>query len=171
MHANKYDATKEAPLFIEFLAATGMRLEEALNVQWRHVKFDKDPDKETILITGGEAGTKNYSQRSIPMFPAAKAVLLRLTQGKERPALSYLFNHKSSKTALKTASAMIGLPEGEHFTHHDMRHYFCSNALEKNIPDHVIAGWLGHKDGGILVRKTYGHLRQSHSTEMAKLMV
>jgi len=167
MNENKADHHKDAPTFVEFLAYTGMRLEEALNVQWRHVSFKGEG---SILVTGGETGTKNYSQRSIPMFPRAKEFLLRLSQGKEMPALDYLFTHKSSKTALKHASTMIGLPKGEHFTHHDMRHYFCSNALEKNVPDHVIASWLGHKDGGILVRKTYGHLRASHSTEMAKLM-
>ena len=32
----------------------------------------------------------------------------------------------------------------------------------------VIAGWLGHKDGGVLVAMTYGHLRSEHSTAMAK---
>ena len=136
-------------------------------MQWRHINFEK----ELILVTGGEAGTKNYSQRSIPLFEPAKQLLLRLSGGKEMPALSRIFTHKSSKTALKHASHAIGLPDGQHFTHHDMRHFFCSNALEENIPDHVIAAWLGHKDGGILVRKTYGHLRVGHSTEMAKLMI
>jgi integrase len=141
-------------------------LEEALQVQWRHIDFNKD----SILVTGGELGTKNYSQRSIPLFAPAKTLLLKISNGKKMPVTATVFNHKSSKTALKHASKAIGLPEGEYFTHHDMRHFFCSNALENNIPDHVIAAWLGHKDGGILVRKTYGHLRASHSTEMAKLM-
>jgi hypothetical protein len=34
----------------------------------------------------------------------------------------------------------------------------------------TIAGWLGHKDGGVLVATTYGHLRQEHSDAMAKRM-
>jgi integrase len=168
MRNNKHDHHgRVAAPFIEFLAYTGMRLEEALSVQWRHVSFKGEG---SILITGGEVGTKNHSQRSIPLFEPARALLLRISKGKDMPALARIFTHKSSKTALKHASEAIGLPEGEHFTHHDMRHFFCSNALENNIPDHVIANWLGHKDGGILVRKTYGHLRHSHSTEMAKLM-
>lgn len=29
---------------------------------------------------------------------------------------------------------------------------------------------MGHKDGGVLVAKTYGHLRDTHSFEMAKRM-
>jgi integrase len=166
MRQNVADRTKEAPPFIEFLAYTGMRLEEALSVQWRHIDFTKG----SILITGGEVGTKNHSQRSIPLFDPARALLKRMREGKEIVPTATLFTHRSSKTALQHASAAIGLPEGEHFCHHDMRHFFCSNAIELNIPDHVIAAWLGHRDGGILVRKTYGHLRESHATEMARLM-
>jgi len=34
----------------------------------------------------------------------------------------------------------------------------------------AIAGWLGHKDGGVLAAKTYGHLRNEHSAAMAQRM-
>jgi integrase len=152
--------------FVEFLAYTGMRLEEASQVLWRDVDFNKG----LILVTGGKVGTKNHQQRSIPLFEPARAVLEKLKDGKEMAPTSRVFLVKSARSSMKTASDAIGLPDGQGFTHHDMRHFFCSNALEQNIPDHVIASWLGHKDGGILVRKTYGHLRQSHATEMAKLM-
>ena len=36
-----------------------------------------------------------------------------------------------------------------------------SNAIEKGIVQ-TIANWIGHKDGGLLVAKTYGHLRDTH---------
>ncbi len=49
-----------------------------------------------------------------------------------------------------------------------MRHFFCSNAIESGVDFKVIAGWLGHVDGGVLVARTYGHLRDVHSREMAK---
>jgi integrase len=167
MRENKHDHHgKKAVHLVEFLAYSGTRIAEALSVQWRHVDFERG----TILITGGDKGTKNYSQRSIPLFPPLRELLERISGGKTMPPMDYIFIHKSSKTALKHASKRIGLPEGEHFTHHGMRHFFCSNAIEKNIDFKVIAAWLGHKDGGILVAKTYGHLRQTHSHEMAKLM-
>lgn len=41
---------------------------------------------------------------------------------------------------------------------------------EAGIGFKVIAGWVGHKDGGVLVAKTYGHLRDEHSTLMATRM-
>ena len=45
-----------------------------------------------------------------------------------------------------------------------------SNAIEKGIDFKTIASWIGHKDGGLLVAKTYVHLRDTHSMEMAKRM-
>jgi len=51
---------------------------------------------------------------------------------------------------------------------HTMRHFSCSNAIEAGCDFKVIAEWLGHKDGGVLVAMTYGHLRSEHSAAMAK---
>jgi integrase len=135
-------------------------------VQWRHVDFKNDK----LLITGGEKGAKNMKQRLIPLFTPLKNLLLTMSEGQTTTPTEHLFTHFSSKTALINASKAIGLPNGEHFTHHDMRHFFCSNLIEKNIPDHVIAAWLGHSDGGILVKTTYGHLRKGFSDDMAKLV-
>lgn len=163
---NKF--TRGALEYVEFLAYTGLRLEELNGIVWRDVDFAK----ETILVTGGETGTKNHRQRSIPLLKRARAVLERMLHGKapsDMPPTANVFKQKSARTAMQTACEAMGLDETA-FTHHDMRHFFCTNAIEKNIPDHVIANWLGHQDGGILVKKTYGHLRQSHSAEMVKLM-
>jgi integrase len=74
---------------------------------------------------------------------------------------------ENAKTAIITGCKKAGLPP---FMHHDLRHYFCSNAIEAGIDFKVIAGWVGHKDGGFLVAKTYGHLRDVHSFEMARRM-
>ena len=35
----------------------------------------------------------------------------------------------------------------------------------------AVAAWLGHKDGGVLVARTYGHLRDEFSTALAQRMV
>jgi site-specific recombinase XerD len=68
---------------------------------------------------------------------------------------------------MKRACKTAGLAT---FTHHCMRHYFVSNAIEAGVDFKTIAAWVGHKDGGLLVAKTYGHLRDAHSFEMAKRM-
>ena len=76
-----------------------------------------------------------------------------------------IFGLDSAKKALITACRKAGLP---HYGHHAMRHFFCSNAIEAGCDFKVIAEWLGHKDGGVLAARTYGHLRNEHSAAMAK---
>jgi len=41
---------------------------------------------------------------------------------------------------------------------HDCRHFFISYAVMSGIDYMTIARWVGHKDGGILIGKVYGHL-------------
>jgi integrase len=55
----------------------------------------------------------------------------------------------------------------ERFTHHDLRHYFATVCIESGVDIPTVAKWLGHKDGGALAMRTYGHLRNEHSLAAA----
>ena len=155
---------QESANFVEFLGYSGLRLNEARQVRWKDVSFEKD----TLTVTGGEHGTKNYEFRVIPLFPALKRLLTARAEavGTVLPG-TRLFAVETAKQALEGSCKRAGLP---HWGHHAMRHFFCSNAIEVGIDFKVIADWLGHKDGGILVAKTYGHLRAEHSAAMAQKM-
>lgn len=157
--------SEEAADFIEFLAYSGLRLGEAGEVCWKDVNFMD----EKLTVTGGKRGTKNSEYRVIPLFPPLKDLLLQIKSKKEQiaPSSQEVFSIKSSKKAIAGACKRANLP---HWGHHVMRHFFCSNAIEAGIDFKVIAEWLGHKDGGILVAKTYGHLRNEHSYAMAQKM-
>lgn len=37
----------------------------------------------------------------------------------------------------------------------------------RGIDVRTVAGWLGHKDGGVLLLRRYAHLRDAHSLESA----
>ena len=52
-------------------------------------------------------------------------------------------------------------------THHDLRHLFATRCIESGVDIPTVSRWLGHKDGGALAMKTYGHLRNEHSQQMA----
>jgi hypothetical protein len=54
--------------------------------------------------------------------------------------------------------------------HHDLRHLFTTRAIEAQIPIPTVARWLGHKDGGALLMRTYSHLLDAHSKAMAQRM-
>jgi integrase len=154
--------SKEAANFVEFLGYSGLRLTEARSVRWRDVNFEND----ALTVNGGDHGTKNHEFRVIPLFPALKRLLTTRAEaaGVVLPDTK-VFALETAKQALGTCCERLGFP---HWGHHAMRHFFCSNAIEAGIDFKVIAEWLGHKDGGILVAKTYGHLRAEHSTAMAR---
>jgi integrase len=149
----------------ELLAYSGCRLREATAITWGDVDFKK----KQLTITGGERGTKNHEVRTIPLFPALETFLTRLIKAiPEKPGKKErIAKIDSAKRAMINACKNGSLPN---FTHHHLRHFFCSNAIEAGIDFKAIAGWLGHKDGGLLVARTYGHLRDEHSAEMAKRM-
>jgi integrase len=53
---------------------------------------------------------------------------------------------------------------------HDCRHHFISYAVMSGIDYMTIARWVGHKDGGILIGKVYGHLSNEHAQLQASRM-
>ena len=71
---------------------------------------------------------------------------------------------KECQGAINRACDVLGIPR---FTHHDLRHLFATRCIESGVDIPTVSRWLGHKDGGALAMKVYGHLRDQHSTEMA----
>lgn len=55
----------------------------------------------------------------------------------------------------------------QRFGFHDCRHHFISYAVMSGIDYMTIARWVGHKDGGILIGKVYGHLSNEHTQAQA----
>jgi integrase len=156
---------RDAANLCELLAYSGCRLAEATSMRWGDVTFEV----KQFTVTGGDLGTKNHEARTVPLFPALERFLRQLRESLPQPpqAGDRICPIDNAKKALISACKAAGLP---HFTHHHLRHFFCSNAIEAGVDFKAIAGWLGHKDGGLLVAKTYGHLRDEHSTAMAQRM-
>ena len=71
---------------------------------------------------------------------------------------------KSFRESLRLARRHAGLPNAGF---HDLRHIFISHAVMAGIDFMTIAEWVGHKDGGILIGKVYGHLLDEHRRKMA----
>ncbi len=163
---------REAPLavasgataMVEFLAYSGMRVGEAREVRFEDVNLEAG----SVLITGGELGTKNHQERVIPLFPNLRNLLVRLIAAHDSTDMSErVFDIDSPRGAMKLACKRAGLKQ---FSVHSLRHFFASNAIESGINFKVISDWLGHSDGGTLVAKTYGHLRADYSAAMAEKM-
>ena len=147
---------------VEFLAYGGFRKGEAQFVTWA----DCDLVSETILVRGHPVtGTKGGEPRRVPMVPAMKRLLGRLRS--ERPEAQpgdSVMRVAECQGSLTRACNALGIGR---ITHHDLRHLFATIAIESGVDIPTVSRWLGHKDGGALAMKVYGHLRDAHSVNMA----
>jgi integrase len=57
-----------ALFLVQFLAYTGMRLDEARQLKWEDIDFERG----TILITGGAKGTKNLISSGSFLFSSPR---------------------------------------------------------------------------------------------------
>ena len=143
---------------VQFLAYGGFRKTEAANVTWHDVDFEKGQIHLRV--------TKNGETRHVPMIPDMRDLLQRRRAA--RPAAlnseHVTVVHECQK-AMDRAAKVVGMAR---ITHHDLRHLFATRCIESGVDIPTVSRWLGHKDGGALAMKVYGHLRDAHSSAMAQ---
>ncbi len=148
---------------VQFLAFGGFRRSEAANVTWG----DCDREKGEIVVRGDpETGTKNWSIRRVPMIPDMHQLLDRLQSERDYQAASTpVMRVRECQKAMDRAAKAVGM---QRITHHDLRHLFATRCIESGVDIPTVARWLGHKDGGALSMRVYGHLRDQHGSSMAQ---
>jgi integrase len=148
---------------VRFLAFGGFRLGEASNITWGDCNFAKSE----ITVRGeAETGTKNSEVRKVPMISDMVTLLNRLREVRPNDGDDILVMQvKECQKAIDRAAKMVGMTR---ITHQDLRHLFATRCIESGVDIPTVSRWLGHKDGGALAMKVYGHLRDQHSASMAK---
>ncbi len=142
--------SKAAAAAVRFLASTGLRISEAQAVRWG------DITESAIVIRTA----KNDEFRRVPLTASARAVLDELRPVIPCGTTDAVMPLKSPRLALEGACERLGLG---HLRIHDLRHIFATRCIEAGVDIPTIAHWLGHKDGGVLAAKTYGHIIEKHS--------
>jgi integrase len=149
--------------FAAGLAFTGCRLGEAREIAWRDVDFEVG---EIVVRGDAKTGTKNWELRRVPLIPDARSLFQRMLS--ERPGESLdakVFRVGECQKSLDRACKKTDI---DRITHHDLRHLFATRCIESGVDVPTVSRWLGHKDGGALAMKTYGHLRREHSIAQAQ---
>lgn len=150
----------ESSRFVAFLAFSGLRKGELAALEWKHIK-------DNWITVGADGETKGKSFRMVPIAPP-----LRLLLDDIRPeggaAQGWVFKMSSPRRALDTACEALKLPR---MRVHDLRHFFATWGIESGVDIPTVAKWLGHKDGGALAMRTYGHVRDDHSLKSVKKLV
>lgn len=75
-----------------------------------------------------------------------------------------VFQVRECQKAIDRAAKKVG---AQRITHHDLRRLFATQCIESGVDIPTVSRWLGHRDGGALAMKTYGHLRREHSQAQA----
>jgi integrase len=152
---------------VEFLAYSGCRIDESRWVKWP----DVDRSRKQIYVSGHEhTGVKRGDGRWIPIIPPMERLLddlqanPRYPRSPKRRQASFVLAVRECQKAIDRACERLKIPR---FTHHDLRHLFATRAIESGVDIPTVSRWLGHKDGGALAMRTYGHLRNEHSQAMA----
>lgn len=147
----------------EGLAYTGMRIGEANEVAWIDLSFVAGE----VFVRGDiEEATKNGEVRRVPMIPQARALFERMRASRsDEPKQAKVFRVRECQKSMDRAAEKIGMTR---ITHHDLRHFFATVSIESGVDIPTVSRWLGHKDGGALAMRTYGHLRREHSIAQAQ---
>ncbi len=164
--------TKNAVEFVDYIklmAYCGARRDEALALRWSDVDFEAGQ-----LTIGSDGDTKNREPRTVDFNAKLRAHLEDMAT-RLAPDSKWLFpspqrgekdihvqTFRESLTLVRTKAKM---PD---FNFHDCRHHFISMSVMSGIDFMTIASWVGHKDGGVLIGRVYGHLANEHKKAMAE---
>lgn len=163
---------KNARQFADYLwlmAYTGARRNETLRLCWGDVDFAQGQ-----ITIGADGLSKNREIRVVDFHPKLEAHLKEMRE-RRAPDSQFLFpspqrgdkdaSTKTFKESLRLARKASGLTK---LGFHDCRHFFISYCVMSGIDFMTIARWVGHKDGGILIGKVYGHLSNEHAKAQAQ---
>ena len=138
-------------------------------MRWQDVDFT-----QAQLTIGAEGNTKNRSARVVDFNPKLTAHLLDMKK-RRAPDSQWLFPSpqrgaqdipaKTFRESLGLARTAARMPD---FNFHDCRHHFISMCVMSGVDFMTIAAWVGHRDGGVLIGKVYGHLANEHRKAMAE---
>jgi integrase len=155
--------------YIRLMAYTGARRNEALRLKWSDVDFPRGQ-----LTIGSDGLNKGREVRTVDFNSKLKEHLKGMCK-RRAPDSEFLFpspqrgdKDVSSKTfmeSLRLARKESGLTT---FSFHDCRHFFISYSVMSGVDFMTIAKWVGHKDGGVLIGKVYGHLADAHTKQQAQ---
>jgi integrase len=149
---------------VEFLAYSGLRATEASLIRWGDIDFYRG----RIYVAPG----KNSQSRFVPLLEPMRDLLTKIQadprwfRSEARRKAGYLLSVVECEKALTSACAKVDV---KRLTRHDLRHLYATRCIESGVDIPTVSRWLGHKDGGGLCMRTYGHLRDQHQEMAAKV--
>jgi integrase len=146
------DPRSRAGLVVRFLSLTGLRISEARALKWSDVSAD------SLSVPSAKGGRR----RTVPLVDGAASVLDRLRAVAVGEGVLPAANPRK---AIRSACRRAAVPS---MSFHCFRHLFATRCIESGVDLPTVARWMGHRDGGALLARTYFHLVDEHSRTMAR---
>lgn len=149
---------------VAFLAYSGLRLGEALRLDWESVDWQQG----VIHVQREKRGCNPF----VPLLTE----LAQLLQDMKQRAPGYLlfpspFNPEVSRDQsavrhrISAACKALELP---HVTPHGLRSYFVTQCRQSGLTDAEVAALIGDKSGPAIIASTYGDVRPDHLLKQAQ---
>jgi integrase len=138
-------------LYILAALHTGARRAELLRLTWR----DVDMRQRAFTFRG----TKNGSDRTVPMTETLRETLLALPRPLA-PTAPVLPPYADPHVLTRSFARLVKRLELARLTFHDLRHDVASNLTMAGVPQRTIMELLGHRDPRMTIR--YQHLAPGH---------
>ena len=149
-------------LVIMFLYYAGLRLDEARNIKWQDIDFDREiihlktakGDKERVVFLHKKLIDM------LKMYGISKEGLIFVSQRDEK------YNKRTIQQIVKSASKKVGIKKN--VTPHTLRHSFATHLLESGADIRYIQQLLGHKD--LKTTQIYTHVANKDIKKLANLL-
>jgi len=127
---------------VTLIAYTGMRISEALSIRLDDFSLQTG---ECIIRNG-----KGDKQRAVLMNTKTVNALRVYLKGRGRYRAAaesrFLFVSKKNASLNRTVVNRIFQQHSDKITPHQLRHFFCTNAIEKGLSIHEVANQAGHSN-------------------------
>jgi integrase len=147
-----YEASPYHADIWRFMANTGLRRREALQLQWRDVAED-----HIRVVSRAGARTKSGKWRIIPLSDAAKGALERL---RERTGQTLFVLPRAHRASLSRAFARCQRRANLDGNLHCLRHTFAAHLVSNGVPLRTVQVLMGH--ASITTTERYAHLAPDH---------
>lgn len=131
--------SKRDHAIVTLLAYTGMRISEALSIKLESINLTS---KEVVIIYG-KGNKQRLAILNDKIINAIRSYLVDRKKMKHSTS-EYLFISRSSDTLNRTVVNRLFKKHSNIITPKELRHFFCSNALEKEWAVHEVAAQVGH---------------------------
>jgi integrase len=154
---------------IALVAATGVRIGEAIGLAWSDCDLDADQPQMHVARQGADRELLKTpaARRTIPLSPKAADVLQRRKSGAADGETRVFPVNDTRQNVLRSLHAACDAVKAPRLRLHDLRHVFASHLVQAGVPMTTVARLLGHADGGALVAKRYGRWQPQDAEALA----